>query len=82
MSVTREEIEQEVVRSVEAFGLSDEPVTMATSVEDLALDLPDLVELSNLARQRWHLELSPDELDPAETVNDVVEIICARGVTG
>lgn len=78
MSVERAEVEREVVGALEALGLSGHPVTVETSIEELAIDLPDLVELCDLVRQRWGAELSTADLEGAGTVSEVVDIIVER----
>jgi acyl carrier protein len=78
MTVARTDIEEQVIASVEALGLSGHPIDLSTRMDDLGIDLPDLVEITDVAKVRWGVQMTTDELDDAETVSDMVEAISRK----
>jgi acyl carrier protein len=72
------EIERRVVSSIEAFGISGHTVGLSTSIDDLGIDAPDLVEIADLAKQEWGVDIATDAFDGASTVGDLVDVISSR----
>jgi acyl carrier protein len=78
MSATREDIQEQIIASVEAFGISGHPIDLDTQMDDLGIDVPDLVEITDLAKYRWGIEMTTDDLDSAETVGQMVDFISGK----
>jgi acyl carrier protein len=78
MTLSRADIEEHIIASVEAFGLSGHPVDLETPMDELGIDLPDLVEITDVARQRWGLQMTTDELDDVDTVGEMVDLISSK----
>ena len=75
MTFSRADIAELIIAAVESLGLSGHPIDLDTRLVDLGIDLPDLVELTNVSQVRWGLEMTTDELDSAETVGEIVDRI-------
>jgi acyl carrier protein len=78
MRPSQAEIERRVLFSVEAFGVSGHAVGLSTSIDDLGIDAPDLVEITDLAKQEWGIDIATDAFDGASTVGDLVGVISSR----
>lgn len=61
---------------VEQLGVSEEEVTMEASfIDDLGADSLDLVELIMAMEEEFHLEISDEDAEKIQTVQDVVNYI-------
>ena len=61
---------------VEQLGVSEEEVTMEASfIEDLGADSLDLVELIMAMEEEFSLEISDEDAEKIQTVQDVVNYI-------
>jgi len=61
---------------VEQLGVSEEEVTMEASfIEDLGADSLDLVELIMAMEEEFSIEISDEDAEKIQTVQDVVNYI-------
>lgn len=73
-------VERRVVEIiVEQLGVGEEEVTMEASfVDDLGADSLDLVELIMAMEEEFSLEISDEDAEKIQTVQDVVNYIAER----
>jgi len=61
---------------VEQFGISEDEITMESSImEDLGADSLDLVELIMALEQEFDVEIPDDEAEKIKTVGDAVNYV-------
>jgi acyl carrier protein len=70
-------VEKKVIEIiVEQLGVSEEEVTMEASfIDDLGADSLDLVELIMAMEEEFSLEISDEDAEKIQTVQDVVNYI-------
>ena len=70
-------VERRVIETiVEQLGVSEEEVTMEASfIDDLGADSLDLVELIMAMEEEFGLEISDEDAEKIQTVQDVVNYI-------
>ena len=75
--IVEKTVERRVIEIiVEQLGVSEEEVTMEASfIEDLGADSLDLVELIMAMEEEFSIEISDEDAEKIQTVQDVVNYI-------
>jgi len=60
------------------FGADADDVTLDASFEQLDVDSLDLVELSQIVKDEYDVEIKGDDMPRLKTLRDVVELVAAR----
>lgn len=79
-SITRDHIESFVRDEFIAMGVEATAITDEATIEDLGLDSLDIVELSQAAKKKFSLELSPDDFVSVKTFAQAVDAIHTKTV--
>jgi acyl carrier protein len=66
---------QEII--VNQLGISDEEVTLEADMDDLGADSLDFVEILMAVEEEFDIEITDDEAEVIDTVEDLVE--CIKG---
>jgi acyl carrier protein len=77
-AVTEDQIEQVVIESLETFGAERDQITREATLEELAIDSLDLAELSQIAQERFGVELRGADAAELRTVDDAIRLIAGR----
>ena len=80
MTVTskREEVQQTVMEALVEFGADPEKVTLDATLEELDVDSLDLVELAQIAEDKYDVTLNAEDAQEVRTVRDALELIVSR----
>ncbi len=71
-------IEQVVFDSLKTFGADETAIARDATFETLDVDSLDLVELSQIVKEEYGVEIAGDDLPKLRTVRDAVELVAAR----
>jgi acyl carrier protein len=76
-AIVEKSVEKRVIEIiVEQLGVSEEEITMEASfIDDLGADSLDLVELIMAMEEEFSLEISDEDAEKIQTVQDVVNYI-------
>jgi acyl carrier protein len=77
-AVSQEQIEKVVIESLESFGADPEHITREATLEQLDIDSLDLAELSQIAQERFDVELTGADVAEVKTVEDAIRLIAER----
>ena len=65
----------------EQLGVDEDEILPETSFkEDLGADSLDLFELTMALEEEYDVEITAEELESIETVNDVIEYLLSKGI--
>lgn len=77
-SVTVEAVEARVYEALVELGPEPEEVTPDATFEALDIDSLDMVEVAQIMKQEFGIELEPEEFEGVQTVGDAVAVITAH----
>lgn len=77
-TVAKDQITEKVIASLVEFGEEEENVNPDSRFEDLDIDSLDLVELAQVIEDTYGIEITDQDMDKIETVQDVVDFVSAR----
>ena len=78
VTATREEVERTVFDSLVEFGAERELLTLDATLEELDIDSLDLVELAQIAEDRFGVTFNAEDAQDVRTVRDALEMIVSR----
>ena len=77
-AVTREDVEQRVLETLQLFGVDAEEVADDAPLRDLELDSMDLLELAQVVEDEYRVEITVDDAQRIETIRDFTDLIVTR----
>jgi acyl carrier protein len=77
-TATKDQISEKVIASLVEFGEEPENVKPDSRFEDLDIDSLDLVELAQVIEDTYGIEITDQDMDKIETVQDVVDFVSSR----
>lgn len=77
-AVTRDEVEQLVLSSLEELGAEPSALRPDASFEELDVDSLDLAELSQIIEEKYAVKLQGEDVAKLRTVGDAVDLIVER----
>ncbi|MBI5103607.1 MAG: acyl carrier protein [Solirubrobacterales bacterium] len=75
---TMDQVEARVVDALESFGAERSDISRDATFEALDIDSIDLVELAQLVKDEFGVEIQGRDLADVKTVGDALDIIEAR----
>ena len=66
-------IEQRIIETIDGLGLSAAAVERDTSLDELGIDLPDMVEIVDVVQREFGICVTTDQLDASTTVGELVD---------
>lgn len=75
---TRQTIEDALFDAIATFGPDRADVHRDATFEALDVDSLDVVELAQMARERWGIALDPEDFSEVRTVGDAVDVVLSR----
>ena len=77
-TATREEIEGRVSEALEEFGAEPDAINPDATFEALDVDSLDLVELAQIVKEEFGVEISGEDFPKLKTVRDAVDMVASR----
>jgi acyl carrier protein len=77
-TVTTEQIETRVVAALEEFGADPAAISLDAAFETLDVDSLDLVELAQIVREEYGVEITGEDMPKLKTVGDAVTLVAER----
>jgi acyl carrier protein len=75
LTITRETIDQRVREALVEFGLEAEDIEPDSTLATLEFDSLDLVELGQILKEEFQIELEPEDAQGVETYSQVIDVI-------
>jgi acyl carrier protein len=77
-TITTEQIQARVFEALEEFGAEPADITLEAGFETLDVDSLDLVELAQIVREDFGVEITGEDMPKLKTVGDAVSLVAAR----
>ncbi|GBD45764.1 acyl carrier protein [Thermoleophilum album] len=77
-AVTREQIEERVLKALVEFGADPDKVAPDAEFEALDIDSLDLVELAQIVEDEYGVQLEGKDMEGLRTVAQAVDLIASR----
>jgi acyl carrier protein len=77
-TITRDRVESVVFSALEEFGAEPESISLDAQFEALDVDSLDMVELSQIAKEEFGVEIAQANMPELKTVGDAVALIATR----
>jgi acyl carrier protein len=77
-AVSQQDVESIVVESLVSFGAEPDQIVEGATFESLDIDSLDLAELSQIAHERFGVEIRGADVAEIRTVGDAVALILSR----
>lgn len=77
-TITTETIQARVFEALEEFGAEPETISIDAPFTTLDIDSLDMVELAQIVKEDFGVEISGEDMPTLKTVGDVVELVAAR----
>ena len=77
-TVTREQLEERVLKALEEFGAEPEAITLDADFESLDIDSLDLVELAQIVDDEYGVQLKGEDMEGVRTVRQAVDLVISR----
>ena len=77
-TITTDQIQARVFEALEEFGAEPEAIALEAPFSALDVDSLDMVELAQIAKEEFGVEISGDDMPGLQTVGDAVDLISAR----
>jgi acyl carrier protein len=71
-------VEEAVVDAIAKFGPSPRDIKPDASFEALGVDSLDLVEIAQMAEEKWGANVEPQDMGNVKTVGEAIDLIVAR----
>jgi acyl carrier protein len=79
-AASSETIASVVIEALTRFGIEESEVRLGAPLKDLDIDSLDVVELGQIVREEFGVEMSAEDLKSLTTVGDIVDLIAGRAV--
>lgn len=77
-AATRDRVATVVTDALEQFGIDRDQITLEAPLEELDINSLDVVELGQIVREEFGVQLAPDDVTELKTVGDVVDLVASR----
>ena len=78
IDVAPQVVEEAIVEAIAYLGPKREDVKRDATFEELDLDSLDLVEIAQMAEEKWGANLEPQDLGGVKTVGEAIDLVLAR----
>ena len=77
-TITTETIQARVFEALEEFGAEPDAIAADATFEQLDVDSLDIVELTQIIKEEYGVEITQDDFPKLKTVADVVSLVAER----
>jgi acyl carrier protein len=77
-TISPEIIESTMIEALATMGPEPGQITRDAKLEDLEIDSLDLIELLQIAEERFGVEINPDDAKDVKTVGDALDLMIAH----
>ena len=77
-TVTKEQIEERVLRALVEFGADPARLNREAELEPLDIDSLDLVELAQIVEDEYGVRLGGEDMEDVKTVGDAIDLVASR----
>jgi acyl carrier protein len=77
-TISPEIMESAMVEALATMGPEPAQITREAKLEDLEIDSLDLIELLQIAEERFGVEINPDDAKDVKTVGDALDLMIAH----
>ena len=77
-TTTLDAIEEGLIEALATMGPERDQITREATFEELDIDSLDLVELLQIAEERYGVQLNPDEAKDIKTVGAAIDLVASR----
>jgi acyl carrier protein len=77
-TISPEIIERTMIEALATMGPEPDQITRDAKLEDLEIDSLDLIELLQIAEERFGVEINPDDAKDVRTVGDALDLMIAH----
>ena len=77
-TITKDRVQDVVFSALEEFGTEPDVITLDATFEALDVDSLDIVELAQIAKEEFGVEIASADMPQLKTVGDAVELIAER----
>jgi acyl carrier protein len=77
-TITTDAIQARVFAALEEFGADPDTIAIDAPFTALDVDSLDMVELAQIVKEEYGVEISGEDMPHLETVRDAVELVAAR----
>jgi acyl carrier protein len=77
-TISPEIIERNMIEALATMGPEPDRITRDAKLEDLEIDSLDLIELLQIAEERFGVEINPDDAKDVKTVGDALDLMVAH----
>jgi acyl carrier protein len=77
-AISEQAVEEALIDALASMGPEREDITRDKTFQELDIDSLDLVELLQIAEERYGVHLNPEEAKDVRTVGDALDLVIAR----
>jgi acyl carrier protein len=77
-TITIETIQARVFEALEEFGADPDTIALDAEFTTLDVDSLDMVELAQIVKEEYGVEISGEDMPKLKTVRDAVELVASR----
>ena len=77
-TITTESVQARIFSALEEFGAEPEAISLDATFESLDVDSLDIVELSQIVKEEYGVELTSEDFPTLKTVGDAVALVADR----
>ena len=77
-TVTKEQIQERVTEALVELGADREEIKQEAEFEALELDSLDLVELAQIVKDEWGVEITANDMEGLKTVDQAIDLVASR----
>jgi acyl carrier protein len=71
-------VEEAIIESLAYLGAPRDEIKREATFDELDLDSLDLVEVAQMAEEKWGANLEPQDLGGVKTVGEAIDLVLAR----
>ena len=77
-TITTDRIQSRVFEALEEFGAEPDTIELDAAFETLDVDSLDMVELAQIVKEEYGVEISGEDMPNLKTVRDAVDLVASR----
>ena len=77
-TITTEAIQARVFAALEEFGAEPDTIALDAEFTTMDVDSLDMVELAQIVKEEYGVEISGEDMPKLKTVRDAIELVASR----
>ena len=77
-TITTDQIQARVFEALEEFGADPDTISIDAAFTTLDVDSLDMVELAQIVKEEYGVEISGEDMPKLKTVRDAVDLVASR----